>query len=211
MKLEELAAALVAMLNAPVRVEPTCKISKSRYVAGVQCLKRLHLQVHQPELAVIGDNARAIMDQGTDVGMLARNAFPGGVLVEADRKHLADALRQTRELLANPEVPAIFEATFEHDGVLVRVDVLERRGAAFRVFEVKSSTDAKPHYAHDLGIQKYVLEGSGLSIEGAYVMHLSRDYVYDGAVDSDGSRRYDLSRLFAVSELEPVTDLSAVG
>ena len=26
-------------------------ISKSNYVAGVQCLKRLYLQIHQPELA----------------------------------------------------------------------------------------------------------------------------------------------------------------
>lgn len=204
-ELESLAAALVALLDAPVQVTPTCKISKSRYVAGVQCLKRLHLQVHQPELAVIGDAARAIMDQGTQVGTLARRVFPGGVLVEADRKHLSEALRQTRELLANTEVPAIFEATFEHDGVLVRVDILERRGTAFRMFEVKSSTDVKPLHTHDLGIQKYVLEGSGLSIEGAYVMHLSREYVYDGAVDSNGSRRYDLSRLFAVSEIEPVS------
>ncbi len=27
------------------------RISKSKFCAGVQCLKRLYLQVHQPELA----------------------------------------------------------------------------------------------------------------------------------------------------------------
>jgi hypothetical protein len=27
------------------------KLSKSRYVAGVQCLKRLYWRVHEPELA----------------------------------------------------------------------------------------------------------------------------------------------------------------
>ena len=31
------------------------KISKSRYMAGVQCLKRLYWQVHQPELAAEPD------------------------------------------------------------------------------------------------------------------------------------------------------------
>lgn len=30
----------------------TIKLSKSRFVAGCQCLKRLYWQVHEPELAV---------------------------------------------------------------------------------------------------------------------------------------------------------------
>ena len=31
------------------------KLSKSRFVAGVQCLKRLYWQVHEPELAAEPD------------------------------------------------------------------------------------------------------------------------------------------------------------
>jgi hypothetical protein len=30
------------------------KLSKSRFVAGCQCLRRLYWQVHEPELAMIG-------------------------------------------------------------------------------------------------------------------------------------------------------------
>lgn len=49
------------------------RISKSRFVAGCQCLKRLYLQVHQPELAAEPDaSAHAIMEQGYEVGLLAR-------------------------------------------------------------------------------------------------------------------------------------------
>src|ERR1700739_2231309 len=99
------------------------KISKSKFVAGCQCLKRLYWQVHQPELAKEPDAAtEAIIEQGREVGMLARQLFPGGVEVGSDGG-LDQAIRATRELIANPAVPAIFEGTFEHQNVLVRVDI----------------------------------------------------------------------------------------
>lgn len=66
----ELSAALLAVMNAPVPVHPTCKISKSKYMAGVQCPKREYLEVHQPELAEDVDDGR--MEQGMDVGSVAR-------------------------------------------------------------------------------------------------------------------------------------------
>ena len=37
------------------------KISKSKFVSGVQCLKRLYLQVHEPELAAGPDDADEAM------------------------------------------------------------------------------------------------------------------------------------------------------
>jgi hypothetical protein len=54
------------------------RISKSKFVAGVQCLKRLYFLVHQRELAAKADDAdEAIIDQGREVGLLARQLFPG--------------------------------------------------------------------------------------------------------------------------------------
>jgi hypothetical protein len=41
------------------------KISKSKFMAGAQCYKRLYFQVHQPELAAEPDaSAFALMEQG---------------------------------------------------------------------------------------------------------------------------------------------------
>src|SRR5690348_1599424 len=103
------------------------KLSKSRFVAGCQCLRRLYWQVHEPELAARPDAAtEAIIQQGHEVGMLASQMFPGGVEVDCSLG-LADAIRTTRELVANREVPAIFEAVFEHQNVLVKADILHRR------------------------------------------------------------------------------------
>jgi hypothetical protein len=200
-KIDELSAALLAAIEAPVPVNPTCHISKSKYMAGVQCSKREYLQVRHPELAEDVDDGS--MKQGIEVGALARRAFPGGVLVAADYKHLSDAIRDTRELVANPEIPAIYEATFEHSGVLVRTDVVTRNAKGFHLTEVKSSTKIKPEHTDDVSIQRFVMAGCGVHVENTNVMHLSRDYVYDGAVGADGQNAYDISRLFATEEVQP--------
>ncbi|MGD0696919.1 MAG: hypothetical protein ABSB82_19045 [Terriglobia bacterium] len=61
------------------------RLSKSRFTAGLQCHKRLYLQVHQPELAAEPDEStQARFDQGIEVGRFARGLFPEGVLVEDD-------------------------------------------------------------------------------------------------------------------------------
>jgi hypothetical protein len=186
-------AALVSHLDTPQTVIPTCGISKSKFVAGLQCPKRLFLQVHQPHLAKLTDQGNK--DQGTAVGVLARNLFRGGVLVDADKNHLADAIRLTQELVNNPEVPAIFEGAFRHDGVLVRVDVLLRspKKDEFHLIEVKGSTTVKPDHLHDLSIQQYVLRGAGIQVKSSQLMHVNPDYVLDGDLD--------LLKLFLIEEI----------
>jgi hypothetical protein len=56
-------------------------------------------------------NWRPYIEQGREVGLLAQQMSPGGVIVDA--RNRAEAIRATRELIANPEVPAIFEGAFE--------------------------------------------------------------------------------------------------
>jgi len=158
------------------------RISKSKFVAGCQCVKRLYWQVHEPELAAEPDaSAYAIMQQGQEVGMLARQLFQGGVEVRSGRG-LEQAIRATRELVANPEVPAIFEGTFENGGVLVRVDVLQRRrDHRWRLVEVKSTTSLKEEHLDDVGIQSRVVSRSALALASVNLAHVNRDYVFDGS------------------------------
>ena len=112
--------------------------------------------------------------------MLARQLFPGGVEVRATRG-LDQAIRTTRELVANREVPAIFEGVFEHGGVLVRVDILHRRrDGRWRLIEVKSTTDVKDHHLEDVAIQYRVVSRSGLDVASACLAHVNRDYVFEG-------------------------------
>jgi hypothetical protein len=168
------------------------RISKSKFVAGVQCLKRLYWQVHEPGLAGTPDAAAvAIMEQGHEVGLLARQLYPSGVEVDGDAG-LEQAIRTTRELVANREVPAIFEGAFEHGGVLVRVDILQRRrDGRWRLLEFKSSTDLKDHYLDDVAIQYRVLSRGGIDVASACLAHINRGYVFDG-------RSIDVRRFFRI-------------
>ena len=171
-------------------------LSKSRVMAGLQCHKRLYLLLTTPALAAVPDaGLQFLFDQGHEVGRLAHQAFPGGVALNAGRERLDEALDRTAALMRDPAVPAIFEATFRHDDVLVRVDVLARAaGNRWRLVEVKSAAGVKQHYLHDVAVQRHVLAGCGVEVESAAVMHVSRDYVYAGGA-------HDLSRLFATVDV----------
>ncbi|HNP42002.1 MAG TPA: DUF2779 domain-containing protein, partial [Nitrospira sp.] len=177
------------------------RLSKSRYLSGLQCHKRLYLEVHAPGLATKPDAAtQAILDMGTDLGELARQRFPGGRLVTAGYRQSQEALAQTAELLQDPTVPAIFEGAFQFNQVLVRVDVLQRVGVnelgqpTWRLVEVKSSTKVKATHVDDLTIQSYVLEGLGLVLAEICLMHVNTQYVFDG-------RYLDLDQLFGLRSL----------
>jgi predicted RecB family nuclease len=169
-------------------------ISKSKYMAGVQCLKRLYWQVHEPELAGVPDTAAvAIMEQGREVGKLARQLFAGGV--EVPFCDPEQAIRITRELIANPDVPAIFEAAFENGGVFVRVDILHRRrDGRWRLIEVKSTADLKEQHLDDVAIQHRVASRSGLDLASSCLAHVNRNYVFQG-----GS--IDVWRFFKIKNL----------
>jgi predicted RecB family nuclease len=167
-------------------------------------LKRLYLQVHEPELAAEPDvAAHAIIEQGHEVGMLARTLFPDGVAVSIEGG-LDQAIRTTRELIANREVPAIFEGTFENNGVLVRVDVLHRcKDERWRLIEVKSTTEVKDHHFKDVAIQHRVVTRSGVNLAASCLAHVSRDYVYEGG-PIDASRFFKIRNLTRqVERLQP--------
>lgn len=173
----------------------TVMLSKSKFLAGCQCLKRLYLQVREPELAAEPDGAAdAIIEQGREVGLLARQLFPGGIEV-CSREGLDQAIRATRELIGNRDVPAIFEATFEHGGVLVRVDILDRRrDGRWRIIEAKSTTDIKDHHIGDLAIQHRVVNRSGVDLVASCLAHVNRAYVHEGGA-------IDVQRFFTISNL----------
>jgi hypothetical protein len=167
------------------------RLSKSRFCYGVQCPRQLWWRVHERDAPELQPDAglQAVFDRGHRVGALARERFPGGVLIEGEYWDAAGRVAKTKEALA-AGAPVIFEAAFFEDGVFVAVDVLERRPREFVLCEVKSTLDVKEPHLLDVAIQLHVLRAAGLSIRRAEVMHLSRDCSYP-----------DLSNLFARTDV----------
>ena len=166
-------------------------LSKSRYLSGDQCHLRLWYDSYERHLAPPPDDTlQAVFDTGHQVGELACERHPGGHSIGHDYRHAREALEETRQVLRAGTAPALFEPAFRHEGVLVRVDILERLpGGGWRLGEVKSTTRLKDVFVLDVAVQLWVLRGAGLDVREVEVITLNRDYVYDGV-------RLDLDALF---------------
>jgi len=172
------------------------RLSKSRFLSGQQCEKRLYFEVYAPQLATKIDGQRqAMLDMGKQIGDTAQLFFPGGQLVTEGYRQSEAALARTAALMADPEIPAIFEAAFQFEDTRIRVDVLERSGEqSWRLIEVKASSRVKAVHHADLAVQAYVLQGCGIPISNICLMHMNRHYVFQGG-------EVDLRQLFVVEDL----------
>jgi hypothetical protein len=172
------------------------RLSKNRLLDGTQCPKLLWLRVHEPDAPelVPGPRQQALFDAGHEVGALARERFPGGVLVDVDRNDLAAAIAKTKELVRDRSRP-LFEAVFSGGGVFSAVDVLEPARGGWRVNEVKAASSVKPQHVVDLAVQVYALRSAGVDVVGARLMHLNKE-----------CRFPDLNDLFVVEDLTDVVE-----
>lgn len=173
------------------------RLSKSRFLAGLQCPLRLWYLCYEPGLASEPSlSQRALFYAGQKVEELARNRYPGGALIREDHLHHERAIQLTREALNNSRIPAIYEPAFTFDGVRIRVDILERsRDGSWDLIEVKSGTSVKEEHVYDVAIQYHVLNRLGLEIGQAGILHVNREYLYDG-------QKLDLEALFTFKNLK---------
>src|SRR5258706_1819834 len=152
------------------------RLSKSRYTAGTQCHKLLWWKVHEPNAVELQPDKvlEDRFDQGRQVGALARDRFPGGVLIDLPHQAVDERVRLTRKLI-DDGAPAIFEASFLADNTFVAVDVLTPQDGGYHLTEVKSSSSQKEAHLPDAEVQVHVLQESGVRITGVDVMHLNRE------------------------------------
>lgn len=152
-------------------------LSKSQYTKYRSCPKRLWLWRNKKEvIAPPSPELQKIFDRGRFIGELARKRFPGGVLVQGGFKNPQEAIKSTQELIRQG-VPAIYEAAFAYNGILVFVDILEKTPTGWNLVEVKSSgRNINAIYVDDISIQRYVLSHSQITPEHCYLMHINSDY-----------------------------------
>jgi len=141
--------------------------------------------------------AIARFETGNIVGDLACALFPAGREIPYMEKNFAAMAELTREWMAEG-VETIYEATFIHDGVVVMVDILRVTPDGVEIYEVKSSSDVKDIYLHDVSIQRYVLESLGYTVINCHVVHIDTSYVRGDALD--------LNALFSIVDVSEAVD-----
>jgi len=166
-------------------------ISKTSYIDGIKCPKFLWYKVHQPS-KIPPDTAidRIRMDDGLLVGQKARELYPDGIRIE---RALDPEVMHKRSMEALKLRKPLFEAGFVYKNGYALADILVPVGSGeWELYEVKasSSIDTKTancvvggnlnYYYADVAFQKYVYTGAGIKLRKSSIMHLNKDYIYDG-------------------------------
>lgn len=157
-------------------------LSKSRFKLACECPTKLYFTGKKEFENTKLDDAflKALAEGGFQVGELAKRYHPGGTEIETLDSELA--LQKTNELLQQENV-VIYEPAFRFNNLLVRIDILVKRGNSVELIEVKAKsfdrTDSDQFYNKillkkgisqltkdwepyllDVAFQKYVLKGS---------------------------------------------------
>jgi len=179
------------------------RLSKSRYLHGLQCHKRLWWRVHDPEAPELTPTRgqQNLFAQGKEVGERARGQVPGGQLIDLPFYEYDNKVAATQEAL-KLGLPAIYEAWFLAGDTYAGVDILARDpgGRGHAVVEGKASNSRKPEPLPDAAVQVYVLRQAGLQVERAEVMHLNPECRYP-----------DLSNLFVREDVTALVEGALVG
>lgn len=158
-------------------------LSKSLYIKGLQCHKALWLHKYQPELKdEVSESQQAVFDAGTDAGILAQNLFPGGIEVPYDGLTHEEQISMTQDLIA-AGTTTIYEATFFHDNIFCKADILHKGQDGWELYEVKSSTSLKEVYLNDIAVQYRVLAGCEIRPVKSALVHINNRYVRQGDID----------------------------
>ncbi|MCA9916578.1 MAG: DUF2779 domain-containing protein [Anaerolineales bacterium] len=170
-------------------------LTKTAFLAYVQCPKQVWLDAFQPEIAAAPDPAALRrLQMGQAVDQLARTWFVDGRSVPY-RPHPEDMAPLTREAM-EAGAETLFQATFHVDDLLVKVDILTKTAAGWHLIEVKSSTQFKEaEHLWDVAFQVYVLRQAGVSVVQASLMHLNSDCVAP-----------DLGNLFVLTDVTEVVE-----
>jgi hypothetical protein len=111
-------------------------INKADWLAAGQCQAMawygLRVETHPPDEAT-----RFRMEQGQEVGALARGLYPNGILVARTAGMSTAAVSQA--LIADGSHQTLFEAAFESGPFVAKADILNRDGGGWHLLEVKSS------------------------------------------------------------------------
>jgi predicted RecB family nuclease len=159
-------------------------LSKSTFMYGCQCPKRLWLHKYMPELKdEETEQQAAIFQRGTDVGLLAQQLFPGGINAAPDTHFEYQKSVAATAAYINEGHQVIYEAAFQFDGVLCAVDILIKKNGKWYAYEVKSTTSVKEPFLVDAALQYQVLSNSGIQLQDFYIMHLDSSYIRYGELE----------------------------
>jgi hypothetical protein len=139
------------------------KLSKTNFLICLDCAKNAWLKIHKPDIYKkypLSSFELNIIDTGNQIDKLARDLYPGGVLIES-----RDDTETTKKLMAN-KTSVIYQSVFATDKYITASDIFvwNANTNLYDLYEVKSSTSSEDgggrkteEYLIDMAFQKNIL------------------------------------------------------
>lgn len=113
-------------------------LTKSDFILADDCLAKLYFKKNGFPSSRENPYMDYLARIGNITGYIAKHSLGPGSEIPLD-KGLERALLETKKWIESTKRGVLFEATFEIEGRLVRVDVLRKKGSTIELIEVKSS------------------------------------------------------------------------
>jgi len=157
-------------------------LSKSKYMDSLRCPKLLWCEYNNKSILPAEDeSSKDVIEQGMLVESFARKLFPDGITIEREHSPVKQ-LQKTRDAMKSRK--PLFGAGFQYKELYALADILNPVGKdEWDLYEVKSSTEAKPEHITDVAFQKYVYEKADVKIRHCYLMHINNEYVRKGEIN----------------------------
>ena len=150
-------------------------ITKTNYIDYCKCPKLYYLRSNKVEPERITSMDEINLQNGLEVGQLARGYFGDYKLVSKDKTEKMVA--ETNEYI-NLGVETICEASAVYKDLFCSVDILHKNGDGYDIYEVKSTKELKDIHEDDVSFQYYVFTNAGYKIKKVYVLILNEDYLF---------------------------------
>jgi hypothetical protein len=157
-------------------------LTKSRFISGLQCPKRLWFEVHQPLEEGLPESVLFL--NGRAVDRVAQTRKPGTVV--SRERGMPAAIAETSRLIRSGAPPVMYQPAFRAGDLAVIADVVETSGFGVTLTEVKSSTRVKPEHLPDAAFQTLVIRKSGVPVDRVLLAHIDRGFELKTAGDYDG-------------------------
>ena len=153
------------------------KITKSDWLTCERCSVKAWFEFRTDRSSSPNEAERFRMEQGQEIGKLAQELYPEGILVV--RRDGKTALQITEDLISNPSTETLFEAAFAAGPFTVKADILRREYRNWHALEVKSkfsNTGDMKELVEDLAYTVFVLRRSGVNVARASIVLLMRTF-----------------------------------
>lgn len=138
------------------------RLTKSKFIMGLQCEKALYLEIYKPQLAYHSPETLTRFRKGRTFESKIKSMFPGGLDISMELHGAVQRYPElTARMLCEPGAVTLFEAGFLYNEVLVLADVVQKGAdGTIKIFEIKNSLSVKEVLRNDVCLQHYVIGNS---------------------------------------------------